>query len=59
MAGKLFQFVMQFLLQRDIDLVSPLGDDGDGLIEIARLCLYIREVLGFHDIRGIGINLPS
>jgi hypothetical protein len=58
-AGEFFQLIMQLFLQGDVDLVSPLGDNGDGLVQIARLCLDIGEILGFHDIRGIGINLPS
>ena len=36
MAGKFFQLVVQFFLNGNIDLVSPLGNDGNGLIEIAR-----------------------
>jgi hypothetical protein len=50
---------MQFLLQGDIDLVGTLGDNGNRLVQIAGLSLDIGEILGFHDIRGIGINLPS
>ena len=58
-AGKFLQLIMQFFLKGNIDLIGPLGNYGNRLIQIARLCLDIGQILRLYYIRSVRINLPS
>ena len=59
MAGKFIQLVMQLFFQRNVDLVSPFGNNSNRLIEITCFILYFIQAFCFNIIGNASAKLTS